>query len=590
MFRSRFRFALAVLIAAGCGDDEPPAPCEEAAPRALARCVQDRAAAEMDCYRATGAECSGPDGALDALRDAVATSCVDGDLAAQTVVAAQERLTAACEAESDSLVWRVVGGPQGAVVAGASEAQASCLAVAFDEANALLGETLDAIDECLGGTCDPAAFATERAALEDGAREAITAACPSLSGAIAVDVATFVERAAHQADCVAATAHESVAPLALSCGPENTDFAAPRGEWTRVRVDGEKWGTLCGDGSGYSFWIRPAPEGEPLDRLFIGLQGGGVCIFEDDCTARLEAAPGLFTAEDDEPLSVALVSDDPEVSPYANWTKVYLPYCTQDVFAGGGVTESLGDLELPRYGSVNLRASLQMVRDWLWQSLDGELAAGGTGYRPAEVRALFGGFSAGSYGTLYNYHWVLDDLQWPRTAAFPDAGLALDNGETLGVAGLGAIKIPVWGMRNNLPPYCFDGDCALGEVIVNALAPRLLQVPEQQMLLLSNQRDSIQQGDAFFEVEGDFVNTLRRTYCDTKDLAGIQWYLTSAPDPVHVVTIQPDLWTGSVDGVEMRDWFERAMSDPSSLTDHAEESDYTTRVDGVEPFPCTVGD
>ena len=259
-----------------------------------------------------------------------------------------------------------------------------------------------------------------------------------------------------------------------------------------------------------------------------------------------------------------------------------------DPMADGPTIQLAGQRALE--AGQTLERTLQMVRDWLWQSLDGELAAGGTGYRPAEVRALFGGFSAGSYGTLYNYHWVLDDLQWPRTAAFPDAGLALDNGETLGVAGLGAIKIPVWGMRNNLPPYCFDGDCALGEVIVNALAPRLLQVPEQQMLLLSNQRDSIQQGDAFFEVEGDFVNTLRRTYCDTKDLAGIQWYLTSAPDPVHVVTIQPDLWTGSVDGVEMRDWFERAMSDPSSLTDHAEESDYTTRVDGVEPFPCTVGD
>jgi hypothetical protein len=33
------------------------------------------------------------------------------------------------------------------------------------------------------------------------------------------------------------------------------------------------------------------------------------------------------------------------------------------------------------------------------------------GYRADGVKALFGGFSAGSFGTLYNYHWVLDDLE-----------------------------------------------------------------------------------------------------------------------------------------------------------------------------------
>ena len=73
---------------------------------------------------------------------------------------------------------------------------------------------------------------------------------------------------------------------------------------------------------------------------------------------------------DDMPLGAGIASDDPEVSPYANWTRVYLPYCTQDVFAGGGATEELGDLSLPRYGSVNLRAAVRMVRDVLWKEMD----------------------------------------------------------------------------------------------------------------------------------------------------------------------------------------------------------------------------
>ena len=125
------------------------------------------------------------------------------------------------------------------------------------------------------------------------------------------------------------------------------------------------------------------------------------------------------------------------------------------------MVEVLGNLELPRYGAVNLRAALRMVRDVVWKEVDAE---GGAGFRPDQVLALFGGWSAGGYGTLYNYHWLLDDLQWPRTAAFPDAGMALDNGELFGVAALGQVKIPAWGTQPLLPPYCFDGGCAVGPV------------------------------------------------------------------------------------------------------------------------------
>ena len=57
---------------------------------------------------------------------------------------------------------------------------------------------------------------------------------------------------------------------------------------------------------------------------------------------------------------------------------------------------------------------------------------------------------------LYNYHYLLDDLQWIHSAAYPDAGLALDNGEVLGVGNLGVLLLgdnpPFgWSTRNYLP-------------------------------------------------------------------------------------------------------------------------------------------
>ena len=582
-----------VIALAACSDDETispaPAACEIEAPEALRACVDAYSAGIAACFDDGGQPCadgdSNLDAALDALESKVSAACGEG-LGPLDGAGTVERLAHACSSQAEALSWRAHGGPHGAVWSSVESSDRACLASAHARAAALVTESLVAIGSCVDESCDPSELETERAALEEAATAEIASACSNLASLIAVDAPTFVERAAQQVDCLAAAAHPDPGGVSLRCGPSYAQFDAPAGQWTRVDVDGERWGTLCGDGSPYAFHVRLAPEGQPLDRVVIGLQGGGVCLFADDCEARFESSPGLFTADDDEPPFSGIMDVDPANNPFSDWTLVFLPYCTQDVFAGGGTEEELGEVTVARYGSINMRAAMQMVRDVLWEKMD---ADGGEGYRPDEVVALFGGWSAGGYGTIYNYHWLLDDLLWPRTSAYPDAGLGIDNGSAFGVKGLGAVKIPAWGMRPNLPPYCFAGDCAAADALFDALSPRLLQVPEQQLLAVSNPLDSTQAGDAFFEDDVSFINALRGTYCSTKDLPGIQWYLTStSSESVHVVTLRPEHWEGSVDGVVMKDWFERAMSDPSSLEDRAEEADFTTAVPGVMPFPCNV--
>jgi len=599
-------FAAAVT---GCSDDSGGAggaggtasvSCAEGAPKALRVCIGEVSAAIGTCYGDTDSPCAGNDtnvaAALSALEESVRANCADAEFGSLTVDSLVGRLQNSCSSEASSLGWRTYGGPQGAVWPTVEAADQSCLQTAHTSASAMVDGALSAINACLAeGDCS--GIDAERQALVDSAVSEVQGACGALEELIAVNPATYVDRAVHQVDCITATGHADTGSLALSCGPSNTDFDPPRGEYMQVVVDGDKWGTLCGDGSPYAFQVRLAPEGEPLDRIIVGLQGGGVCAFEADCVprfeSRLDGGNNLFSAMDDEPLGSGIASNDPAESPFANWTKVYLPYCNQDVFAGGGVTEDLNTLQLPRYGSVNMRAAVQMVRDVIWKLMDAE---GGDGFRPDELIALFGGWSAGGYGALYNYHWLLDDLQWPRTAAFPDASGALDNGQILGVAGLGLLKIPGWGMLPNLPPYCFVGDCALGPVLYEAISPRLKQVPEQQMLILSNQFDDTQRRDAFFTGdEGDefwqaqWFNTMRQAYCDTKDLNGINYYYTSvSAESTHVVTLRPELWAGSVAGEVMSDWFLRAVTEPDTIESRTEEGDFVMLFPGVEPYPCTV--
>ncbi len=588
----------------GTGGGGGPKSCSEAASDGVRECIGAVNAAWEACYADGNAPCASNDAAVGAalatLQSGVQGACIDGEFLSLSVDALVGRLQNSCRSEADAIAWRTYGGPQGAVYPGASGGQKSCLTSAHQAASAMVDGALAAIGDCLtGDSCDAATVAAQRQTLADTAVSEVEAACAGtpLENLIAVDATTYVDRAVHQVDCITATSYAQTDPLTLSCGPSNTDFAATRGEWVQIVVDGEKWGTLCGDGTAYAFWVKLAPEGEPLDRVMVGLQGGGVCVLEPQCADRLVSDPGLFNAMDDEPYGEGIASSDPTVSPFTNWTQVFLPYCNQDVFAGGGVIEYPGTVDLPRYGSINLRSAVQMVRDVIWKEMDAE---GGAGFRPDELIALFGGWSAGAYGTLYNYHWFLDDLLWPRTAAFPDAGGALDNGEPFGVKLLGYLKIPFnngWGMQPNLPPYCFVGDCAVGPVLYNAISPRLKQVPEQQMLILSNPRDDTQRGDAFFAGMGQtdeywaakWINTMRQDYCDTKDLKGINYYYTSvSTESLHVVTLRPELWTGAVDGEVMRDWFVRAVTEPDTIQSRVEEANFVQDIPGVEPYPCAV--
>jgi len=591
--------AMLGLLSVACSDSndgfvvvapEPPVSCETAASAALRACVVSVSGFSRQCYVDGGSACSEGDAdiaaALSLLRTETEAACADGDLFSLGADSVVGRLRNACTAQADSIAWRTFGGPQGAVWPAADREGRDCLEAAHTRVVGFLDESLAAIDDCLeDADCDGAAVRDFRGAAAADAAADIAAACPALDESIAVDAATYVDRAARQVDCIAATVHEDPAPLSLDCGPTNVEVMPARGgEWTEIVLEGERWGTMCGDGTDYAIYMRLAPEGGPLDRTVVALEGGGVCLFEEDCRMRLEAAPQLFNAQDGVPAGGGIAGRDPD-NPFADWNWVYMPYCNQDVFIGGGVVEELGELRLPRHGAVNLRAGMRVARDIIWKALDEE---GGRGYRPDELIALFGGFSAGAYGTLYNYHWVLDDLQWPRTAAFPDSGGALDNGG-VGVRALGLVKIPAWGSASYLSPYCFTGDCAVGPFLYRAMSPRLKRTPEQQFLILSNQKDNIQQLDSFFFDEAEWIDTLRRSYCETRDLPGIQYYYTSdSRNSVHVVSIRDDFFYGSVAGERMVDWLWRGVTDPDSVEDRVEEGDFTVDIPGSRPFPCAL--
>ncbi len=578
--------------------------CEKRAGQELARCVLRLGVIERKCYGAGIRECGADDpkavAIMQRLSDRVSTQCPSDAVVAEagysslTTVSLVERLQTACRAEVQSLIARTYGGPHGAAFRLQGAEVRTCLEKAFDHGRKFLARSAMLQMTCVDrqrkrGNCNAAKTATRLDKLRAGVEARIIRSCGSiaLENQIALDPAEFVARGAAQSECMTAIAHADVDPLDLDCGPRPEILAGVRGQYVQVILDESEFGTRCGDGSAYALWVRLAPVGHPVENIVLHMAGGGACLFEEQCAS---VSPGLFKALDNSPPSGGIMSNDPNVNPFANWTKVYLPYCTQDVFIGGGITNTWPSVTVHRWGAVNTRVALRYLRDLLWRELDSD----GEGYRPDRIKMLFGGTSAGGFGALYNYHYVLDDLQWIHTSAWPDSALALNNGELIGIGSLGLILLnetppAAWAARTFMPPYCFAANCAVGPRIYLESAPRLKREPEQQFLVLSNQVDSTQVNTTYFSSSATWINALRQSYCSTAGTNGLRYFLPAATGSTHIIATKTNLFTGmSVDGIVMRDWLALAMSDPDAVFDAVVEGTLATAIANVDPFPCSV--
>jgi hypothetical protein len=106
-------------------------------------------------------------------------------------------------------------------------------------------------------------------------------------------------------------------------------------------------GTKCNDGTpaGFSVNFNPAST-----KIAIYLEGGGAC-FNQYCDS-------LFTRGPNEPANGGLFDRTNAANPVRDWTWVYLPYCSGDVYAGQTETMIAGKMR-QFYGYSNFTAFLE---------------------------------------------------------------------------------------------------------------------------------------------------------------------------------------------------------------------------------------
>jgi Pectinacetylesterase len=149
-----------------------------------------------------------------------------------------------------------------------------------------------------------------------------------------------------------------------ACGGDAGNAAAPTTQtqsgqatlggrgWERIRPGGE---CRCSDGSQYSFWMRRA---SPV-KVLLYLQGGGACFSPRTCAPDRGLYDPTVSTEDDDPAGQSGIFDFADRrNPFADYSVVYVPYCTADVHLGDAVTTYTAGLTVHHKGYANGTAAL----------------------------------------------------------------------------------------------------------------------------------------------------------------------------------------------------------------------------------------
>jgi hypothetical protein len=216
----------------------------------------------------------------------------------------------------------------------------------------------------------------------------------------------------------------------------NANATAIWGAWQKVDIPG----AVCSDGSPYKIFVMRANS--PVDRhvgndqrLTIQFEPGGACWDYPSCSGQLGVFggavhpdgipdnfmdlyayldPGITGGSANSILTPIIMKNHPSGQSLktAYWNKVFLPYCTGDVFVGNKVTtyaDPSGSGKTITYRHAGA-TNMEKVIAWLQQNFN----------QPKEL--LVSGASAGGAGAQVNYHFIRKALNPAKSTLLNDSG------------------------------------------------------------------------------------------------------------------------------------------------------------------------
>jgi hypothetical protein len=322
-----------------------------------------------------------------------------------------------------------------------------------------------------------------------------------------------------------AVAQEACHNILDEAEPNGSPSRAPSGVgepaegWEEVVPGGD---CACADGSDYSFFARDSSP----DKVVLLLDGGGACWSASTCAPD---GDNEYQTTVDAPNDEGVFNVSDERNPFADYSFVYVPYCTGDVHLGNAVTEYTADLTVHHKGYVNGTAAL----DYLAETY------------PDATEVVVMGISAGSVSAAHYAALAADRLPEATVTSIADSsGGYPDQAELNGI-----LTGSQWGTTDALTGALTD------------VAPEHRSIPGLSVSAAERHPDiTFARYDHAYDAEQ--TSKMSLTGAPTDDLlglidandaqiekAGVKLHSYTAPGDRHGVVVGDDFYTESVDGV-----------------------------------------
>jgi hypothetical protein len=308
------------------------------------------------------------------------------------------------------------------------------------------------------------------------------------------------------------------------------------GSWHFVHAHGK---TGCARGRPFGFWARL----QSLRRLVIYFEGGGGCFSYETCVPGSRwFVPAVNSMDDPRRFPVGIFDLADRRNPFRDWSIVFVPSCTGDVFIGStDHTYRRGGraVTIRHRGWFNAEAAVH----WAFREV------------PHPERVFLTGSSAGSVGSAFHAPEVIDHYRDARVAQL---------GDSLAFASQRPMRLTEWDGLDHLPGWMrSEADVKPGRFRMVAFLTHLANHYRRVTFARFNYRsDRVQR--LFYGVDGapSFSTALLR---DERRLAheapGYRSFLACGSG--HMVLPSRRYYTLTVGGEALRDWVARLANGKS---------------------------
>jgi hypothetical protein len=314
----------------------------------------------------------------------------------------------------------------------------------------------------------------------------------------------------------------------------STTEVEPVSAWAQITPDSPD--CACSDGSEFSFFERVA---DPSKVMFY-FEGGGACFNLETCDPNGDPTYTRAIEQTVDSLAerTGLFDQSNAENPLADYSLVYVPYCTGDGHIGNTTTEYSPDVVIEHRGAANADAALEYL----------------VAQYPNAEQVLVTGASAGSIPTPIVAGLVADELPSANvitlgdsSGAYPTVPDVPDAYEVIG---------NLWGIFNGIPDWPVNDGITAAEWNFPALYIQAgLHAPDVTFARFDYAFDGVQA--LFAALAGLFTDAVVGQIDATQaqvEAAGIDLATYVAPGSAHTIIWLDEVYELEVEGVRLIDW------------------------------------